>query len=683
MPTLPKGVTADFLFPPANTGDAAGDQYFGGIENLTGSDFDDILGGDDSANLINGGDGSDLIAGRGGNDRLFGGAGNDRLFGGTGADQLFGGIGVDAAEYSFASAAVGVDLETGGFAGEAAGDTYFDIEFVVGSNFSDNLRGDALANQLFGLDGHDSLAGRGGNDSVFGGGGNDTLFGGAGDDRLFGGVGDDQLFGQEGADEMYGEAGSDIYVLDNTGDIADESITGSDGMDTVVSSFSVGLSSANIKGNVENLSLTGTANINGVGNDLNNILTGNSGNNLLFGNGGADLIHGRDGNDTLAGGDGDDALEGGSGADTMDGGSGNDEYHVDNTGDLIIEAAGGGTADRVYASVSYQLAGKAEADILNTSNDAGAEAINLAGNNFAQTIIGNAGNNIINGLGGIDTMHGLGGNDRYHVDNSADAVVETAGPGTDSVLASVSYQLKAGVHVEQLLTANAAGTSAINLTGNEFANLVVGNAGANILNGGGGIDTLRGLGGDDAYHIDNAADVIQETASGGADRALASTSYQLKAGVHVEQLITNSAAGTSAIDLFGNEFANSITGNAGSNIINGKAGADTLRGLGGNDFFIFDTTLGAGNIDTLADFTVAADTIRLENSIFTGLANGVLAASAFHIGATAADASDRIIYNSATGALIFDSNGSAAGGATQFASVSADLAITNGDFFVV
>ena len=122
---------------------------------------------------------------------------------------------------------------------------------------------------------------------------------------------------------------------------------------------------------------------------------------------------------------------------------------------------------------------------------------------------------------------------------------------------------------------------------------------ANILNGGGDIDTMQGLAGNDRYYVDNAADVIEEIAAGGTqDRALTSTSYQLKVGVRVEELMTTSAAGTSAINLFGNEFGQLIVGNSGSNIINGLAGSDTLRGYLGNDFFIFDSALGAGNIDT-------------------------------------------------------------------------------------
>jgi Ca2+-binding RTX toxin-like protein len=363
------GVTADFLFPSVNAGDAAGDEYFE-IEILDGSNFDDILGGDDDPDLIAGDDGNDVVAGRGGDDILHGDAGNDRLFGGTGADILVGGIGIDTAEYSQASG-VGVDLETGGFAGEAVGDTYFSIEFVVGSSFDDILRGDALANQLFGQDGHDYLYGRGGDDSLFGGSGNDSL---------------------------YGDAG----------------------------------------------------------------------------------------------------------ADTMDGGSGRDTYYVHDTGDLIIEATGGGTADQVYSSVSYQLARDAEVETMTTASAAGTAAINLVGNSFVQTIFGNAGNNIINGLGGIDTMHGRGGNDKYYVDNAADVVIEAIGGGTDRIDTSVNYSLKSGVEVEVLTTTNAAGTDAIKLAGNSLANTVIGNAGDNFLNGAAGADTLRGLGGNDIFMF-NAA----------------------------------------------------------------------------------------------------------------------------------------------------------------------------------
>src|SRR5690606_4888097 len=100
----------------------------------------------------------------------------------------------------------------------------------------------------------------------------------------------------------------------------------------------------------------------------------------------------------------------------------------------------------------------------------------------------------------------------------------------------------------------------------------------------------------------------------------------------------------------------------------------------------FDFTFnrgGAGNIDIIQGYSVADDTIRLDNAVFTGLANGYLAASAFTVGTHATDALDRIIYNSATGALYFDDDGSGGHAATQFATISAGLAMTANEFYVI
>ena len=238
--------------------------------------------------------------------------------------------------------------------------------------------------------------------------------------------------------------------------------------------------------------------------------------------------------------------------------------------------------------------------------------------------------------------------------------------------------------VETLRTTNAAGTTAINLTGNEFANIVTGNAGNNVLNGGGGATRCRAWPATIRTVVDNAADKIVEAAGQGTDNVSASVSYTLAAGVSVETLRTTNAAGTTAINLTGNELANTVTGNAGANVINGGGGNDTLTGGAGNDFFLFNTALNARPMSTPSPTSsVVNDTIRLENAIFTGLAAGVLNADAFHIGTAAADAEDRIIYNSTTGALYFDSNGNAAGGMVQFAKLTAGLALTNLDFAII
>ena len=141
--------------------------------------------------------------------------------------------------------------------------------------------------------------------------------------------------------------------------------------------------------------------------------------------------------------------------------------------------------------------------------------------------------------------------------------------------------------------------------------------------------------------------------------------------------------GAANINASGNGLNNLLTGNSGNNLLNGSTGTDVLRGMAGKDVFFFNTALGPTNVDIIDDFSVPDDTITLENAIFTALAAGGLAATAFHIGAAAADALDRIIYNNVTGALIYDSNGSAAGGATQFATLDAGLAMTNADFIIV
>jgi len=154
-------------------GEADGDT-FSGIEYVYGSDFDDTIIGDDGNNRLVGGDG---------NDTLSGGDGNDYYVGGLGADTFDGGAGTrDTVDYGSAAEGVGVDLANGGFAGEADGDTFANIEYVYGSSHDDVIIGDDAQNRLIGFDGNDDIRGGGGNDYILGKTGNDILTGGAGDD---------------------------------------------------------------------------------------------------------------------------------------------------------------------------------------------------------------------------------------------------------------------------------------------------------------------------------------------------------------------------------------------------------------------------------------------------------------------------------------------------------------------
>ena len=491
------------------------------------------------------------------------------------------------------------------------------------------------------------------------------------DDTINGLGGNDLIQGLGGPDTIDGGTGFDtVSYVEKTGAIAVTLVSG--GATAVVTVN--GVSEDTVR-NVENV--TG-----GSGNDS---LTGDGNINVLTGNDGGDLLKGGGSNDVLNGGNGADSLIGGAGIDQMTGGTGNDRFFVDNAADTTVEAIGGGL-DFVYASVSYTLAAGQEIERFETDNSGLSTAINLTGNAFANTITGNAGSNIIDGGGGADRMSGLGGNDTYYVDNGLDVIIEAAGAGTDTLIASVTYALGSSYAVEFLQTIDAAATTAINLTGNEFANTITGNAGANTLKGGLGADTLNGLGGNDIYIVDNAGDVVNEAVGGGTDTVASLGSYALATGQEVERLQTNNAAGTTAVNLTGNEFANIITGNAGANFLYGKDGNDTLIGGAGADTFVFDTALGAANVDTIQGFSVVDDTIRLENTgVFTGLpSTGPLSAAAFNTGAAASDADDRIIFNTATGALLYDEDGTGIAAAVQFATITGlSGVLSNADFFVI
>ncbi len=378
---------------------------------------------------------------------------------------------------------------------------------------------------------------------------------------------------------------------------------------------------------------------------------------------------------------GNDVMRGTTGVDTMTGGRGNDTYYANNAADKVVEASRGGS-DTVLASVNYALSAGSQVEKLATTNASGTAAINLTGNEFGQTINGNAGANIIDGRGGADTMTGYGGNDTYIVDNSRDRVVETAGGGDDTVRSSVSYALSGGSQIEHLATTSPAGTTAINLTGNEFAQTIDGNAGANTIDGRGGADKMTGFGGNDTYIVDNSGDKVVETAGGGDDSVRALVSYALSSGSQIEHLATAKQSGRAAINLTGNEFAQTIKGNAGANAIDGGGGADVLTGFGGKDVFVFKAALGAGNVDKITDFSVSQDKIVLDHTVFAGLQPGALSASAFFAGAGSHDTTDRIIYNSSTGALYFDSDGSGGAQQTQFATLSAHLPLSASSFII-
>jgi Ca2+-binding RTX toxin-like protein len=301
-------------------------------------------------------------------------------------------------------------------------------------------------------DGDDTAYGGSGTETLVGGEGMDSLFGHGGDDSLGGGIGIDYLDGGEGADQMAGGADDDIYVIDNVNDVVTEAAD--EGSDLVRSSVSYRLGA-----NLENLWLTGEADLDGTGNELANRITGNAGSNVL---------------------------DGGAGADNLAGGKGNDTYVVDDANDIVIEAADEGI-DTVRASVSHTLAANAENLVLTGAGD-----IDGAGNALANTITGNAGSNLLDGGTGADQLTGGGGSDTYIVDDVNDGVSEGLDAGTDTVRASVSHTL--ADNVENLVLT---GTGDSDGTGNNLVNAITGNGGSNRIAGGGGNDLLDGGAGQD------------------------------------------------------------------------------------------------------------------------------------------------------------------------------------------
>lgn len=260
----------------------------------------------------------------------------------------------------------------------------------------------------------DVVYGRGGNDVISAKRGDDRVFGGAGNDTLQGGTGNDWLDGGSGTDRLEGGAGNDVYVLANAGDIVLESANA--GTDQVRVGYSYTLSA-----NVENLLLTGSANLNGTGNGLGNQLMGNAGHNVLSGHAGNDTLQGGEGDDALYGGNGNDRLAGGIGNDTLlgeggndllDGGDGNNNLNAGSGDDTLLSGAG---SDTINAGAGNDRV---------TAGAGGDRVFGLDGND---TIDSGAGHDIVIGGAGNDLLRGGDGNDDLAAEVGSDTLDGGAG----------------------------------------------------------------------------------------------------------------------------------------------------------------------------------------------------------------------------------------------------------------
>lgn len=411
------------------------------VENFvyTGISYGHFIG-NATANHMAGGSSGDLLDGGGGADALVGGNGRDTYVVDNPGDVLV----ETQPSYDDVDAYVSWTL----------GDGFFSLRLLggapingYGNDLENEIEGNGADNILDGGGGPDFMAGYEGSDTYYvddagdwvyeadwdpgidtvrstvtytltdhvenlellgtanlGGGGNgldNYILGNSGANGLSGGNGNDTIDGGQGIDTMQGGAGNDTYRVDRFSDQAIESLSGlAGGTDLVESSITWTLSA-----NLENLTLTGSAAINGTGNPLANLLVGNGNANLLAGGGG---------NDTLLGGDGNDQLSGGTGVDSLVGGHGNDVYFVDNPGDVADETTGSGSADEVRTTISFTLGGGVEDLRLQGIATTG------TGNALDNRLIGNGSGNVLNGSDGADRLYGYGGTDTLQGGNGDD-----------------------------------------------------------------------------------------------------------------------------------------------------------------------------------------------------------------------------------------------------------------------
>lgn len=635
------------------------------VENVNGTDFADRLIGNTGYNMIDGRGGNDTIESGDGDDRwLYGGSGNDSMTGGAGNQAFGGGAGNDTIrggeggdymrgeggndvldgggnttssvikdlvgynDYA-APAAVRVDLQLGTAVMGADTDTLSRFQGAIGTDvFNDTLRGAAIDEYFAGRGGNDLIEGRGGDDYMEGQAGNDTINGGANDD--------------EGDYAGYFNSTDAVTasLLTNKGGSA------ANGSDTYIG--------------IENLG----------GGAFNDRLTGNDAANILIGESGHDTLVGGGGNDVLGGIGGNDVLDGGTGSDTA--------YYwttATDTGFLFVLGPAGYATDGTQTDTLISIE--------NINGSGGNDTV--IGDGGANWLNGQGGNDWLEGAGGADTMIGGNGNDTYVVNGATDLVTEsgTVASNADTVRSTMSWTL--GANLERLTLT---GSGAINGTGNALANLLIGNAANNVLNGGTGNDTLIGGLGNDTYVVNTTLDRIVEGGVADVDTVHSSVAWTLGAGLENLTLLGSSAingTGNAASNMFtGNTGANTLNGGAGNDTLDGKAGLDVLIGGAGLDTFRFTTAPAAANADRLSDFLSADDRIVLDDAVFAGIgAVGALSADAFRAGAAAQDASDRVIYNAATGQLFYDADGTGASAAVLFATVALNTTIVQGDFFIV
>jgi Ca2+-binding RTX toxin-like protein len=488
--------------------------------------------------------------------------------------------------------------------------------------------------------------------------GNDSLTGTSGSDQLYGFGGNDTLNGGAGIDTLNGATGNDTYIV-TAGDV----LVDSGGRDTVRASISWDLGAG-----FENLIVTGHADTSSQGNDLNNRMVGNDGDNYFNARGGNDTLIGGAGDDYFdmspgqTSSPGNDSIDGGTGIDTVDfDGYALSAVSVDLSAGSVTGGGEGGSGSSALIGIERFVGGGFNDHI---RGDVAAEYLDgrdgndsIFGDAGADTMVGGAGNDTLDGYRhafastepDVDSMDGGSGNDLYIVDNPSDILIDAS--GSDTVVAyNIDWTLADGF--ENLSLNNGALESLVHGFGNAAANVIDGRSGWHVgVDGGGGNDTLFGSPQDD-------------TLAGGS--------------------------GNDSIDA-GWDY-DVLRGGGGNDTLNGGADShtDTLTGGSGRDRFLFVED-DSGNNDRIVDFTTQIDELAFDRTTSNFTAIGALGNFAsgdarFYAapGATHGhDTSDRLVYNTSTGQLYYDADGSGSGSATLVATLQGHPTLVASDVTVI
>lgn len=415
-------------------------------------------------------------------------------------------------------------------------------------------------------------------------------------------------------------------------------------------------------------------------------LNDNGGYTLFQGSKSSDLLTGTAGNDLFVGLAGDDFFQGEAGDfDTV-------SYQAAKSVSVSLQdgkATGEGT-DTLYSieavigsAGSDRIAGDGQDNLL----DGGAGNDHLTGNGGDDTLFGAAGNDHLQTAEGDDSLDGGAGNDQLLAGDGDNVLLAgdgndklVTGSGDDTLYGGAGNDNLASTGGDDVLYAGAGNDRLVSGNGNDLLygeagkDVLVGGSGNDTLDGGAGIDNLTGGEGNDTYYVDSLKDKVQESAGNGNDTVVASINYSLQKMTTIENLTLDEVSGSGNLTAVGNQLANVLTGNSAANLLDGAAGndtleggagADTLVGGAGADHFVFSSL--DGKLDVVRDFT-ADDVLVLDASVFTRVAAGLFAGNLVSGStAVAADANDYLLFNTGTGVLSWDADGSGAGAAVQIA----------------